>query len=194
MTERGPLDAAFVHALATLSSPRPVIPGDRAAVTTVPGLYALHATETGLADLGLNQHPAGRPIYVGKSQSSLRTRTLGTHFRTGRTGHSTVRRSLAALLQENLDLTVVQRPGKGHPTNFSITAPGDARLTEWMFIHLRLACWACSEGLHLPVFETAVIRHWCPPMNLDHAGIVWPLLVERLADMRRQMPQHHGSS
>ena len=27
-----------------------------------------------------------------------------------------------------------------------------------------------------------------PPLNLDHVTATWPLLVVRLADMRRQIP------
>ena len=153
-----PMDEAFTDALEKLSQPVSLAPGDRTAAPTAPGLYALHASAAGLAALGLSHHPVDRAIYVGKSQSSLRTRTLGTHFRTGCTGHSTVRRSLAALLQDNLDLTVAQRPGKGHPTNFSLATPGDERLTEWMFAHLRLACWPCPDELPIPALKTDLTR------------------------------------
>ena len=153
-----PMDEAFTDALEKLSQPVSLAPGDRTAAPTAPGLYALHASAAGLAALGLSHHPVDRAIYVGKSQSSLRTRTLGTHFRTGRTGHSTVRRSLAALLQDNLDLTVAQRPGKGHPSYFAPATPGDERLTEWRFAHLRLACWPCPDELPIPALKTDLTR------------------------------------
>lgn len=62
------------------------------------GLYAINGEATVWRALGLGDPPDGRPLYVGKAERSLSGRGLGTHFATGRTGPSTLRRSLAALL------------------------------------------------------------------------------------------------
>lgn len=51
----------------------------------------------------------GQPLYVGKAERSLNGRDVGTHFAAGRTGSSTVRRSLAALLVNELALVAVPR-------------------------------------------------------------------------------------
>ena len=87
------------------------------AAKTVPdshGLYALHGLPAVWSVLGLDRRPAGVPLYVGKGEDSLITRDLKTHFAVDplaapRTGSSTVRRSFAALLREQLDLRGVPR-------------------------------------------------------------------------------------
>ena len=72
------------------------------AVPDRPGLYAIHASPQTWRELGLGDPPDGRPLYVGKAEDSLVTRDLKTHFGDGRTGHSTVRRSFAALCTTRL--------------------------------------------------------------------------------------------
>ena len=51
----------------------------------------------------------GDIIYIGKTNSSQKRRVLNTHFRSGRTGSSTLRRSLGALLRKELTLKPIPR-------------------------------------------------------------------------------------
>lgn len=86
------------------------------------GLYAVHADPETRKVLGLAEREAGVPLYVGKSEYDLLARDLNTHFAVGRgtkstTGSSTVRRSLAALLREPLELRAVPRD-KSKPNRF----------------------------------------------------------------------------
>lgn len=100
-------------------------------------------------ELGLGPRPDQRPLYVGKSESSLAARDVRTHFATGHTGHSTLRRTLAALLADELDLVACPRnPAKpGYFTSFGIVADGDQRLSDWMRDNLRLAVWPSRRAL-----------------------------------------------
>jgi GIY-YIG catalytic domain len=74
-----------------------------------PGLYAIHGDGNTWTGLGLGKPPDDRPLYVGKAEDSLVARDVKTHFGDGRTGQSTVRRSFAALLHDEL-LAVWSKP------------------------------------------------------------------------------------
>jgi hypothetical protein len=83
--------------------------------------------------------PDGRPLYVGKAEDSLIARDLRTHFGSGHTGSSTLRRSFAALLAQHLDLHAhplnTRKPER--PANYGLSAAEDERLTLWMQSNLR---------------------------------------------------------
>ncbi len=145
-----------------------------------PGLYAIHAGQGVWDQLGLGRKAEHTtPLYVGKAERSLRSRDLRTHFRTGRTGSSTVRRSLAALLRDQLNLRAVPRnPARpGHFANYGLEPDGDARLTAWMHEHLTIATWPTLD-LELRVIATLVIDHWQPPLNLSKVRAPSPTLSE----------------
>jgi hypothetical protein len=95
---------------------------------------------------------------------------LAGGFASGKTGSSTVRRSFAALLREDLALRAVPRnPDKpGHFANFGLQRDGEDRLTRWMLERLSLAVWIKpATTVSLDQIETAVIEAWQPPINLD---------------------------
>lgn len=99
-------------------------------------------------------------MYVGKAEESLASRDLKTHFATGKTGQSTVRRTFAALLREPLRLRAVPR-NLANPdgrASCAVDADGDARLTTWMHQHLSLSFWAKPDGAALRPVEVAVLR------------------------------------
>lgn len=155
-------------------------------VPTAPGLYAVRAPAKVWEELGLTGDPH-IPLYVGKAEDSLVARDLKTHFTTGRTGSSTLRRSFAALLGDSLSLTAVPRnpANPGHFSNFGLELEGDERLTEWMRSHLRLAVWAKPRALNLSLsaVETGVLAHWQPPLNLSKVRHPLP----RLKAARKRM-------
>jgi len=132
-----------------------------------PGLYAVYGTERAWAELGLQQPPADGPLYVGKAEDSLVLRDMHTHFQTGKTGSSTLRRSLAALLRTELKLQAVPRntSNPGHFAHFAVAPDGDARLTAWMHERLEIAFWQKVAGYELADVETGVVAHWSPPLN-----------------------------
>lgn len=141
-----------------------------------PGLYIVYS-DSGLP--GLTWSPASGPLYVGKADDGLQCRIGREHG--GDTGRSTLRRSLAALLKEELDLIARCRPTKGEPkpinfTNFSVEPQGDLRLSGWMADHLTVAVLvgAAASGR-----ESALIAELEPLLNLRGWANPWGDVVSR---------------
>ena len=123
---------------------------DGATAPSCAGLYAIHAQAAVWVELGLGKPPDRRPLYVGKSESSLAGRDVTTHFgftgvkrATSATGYSTVRRSLAALLHDVKGYRGVprNRVTPGYYSNYGLVPEQDDDLSAWMRERLRLACW-----------------------------------------------------
>ena len=100
MSHTGELDGLVLKAVKALD-----VGG--AAATHLParaGLYTLAPTGPeavsvlGLEDLQPEEPLARRILYLGKAEDSLESRLISTHFAPGESGHSTVRRTLGALL------------------------------------------------------------------------------------------------
>ena len=153
-------------------------PGTQVSAASVPhrpGLYAIHADADVWEELGLAVPPDPRPLYAGKAERSLAGRDITTHFATGRTGSSTLRRALAGLLAEPLGLRGQPRntAKPAYFSNFGLEAEGDERLTSWMHDRLRIATWASPSGVELDEIETVVLRTLQPPLNLDKVSTPW---------------------
>jgi GIY-YIG catalytic domain-containing protein len=105
-----------------LNNDRHAIPNAVQHCPDKPGLFAVFGPSHTWTQLGLNRGSGDPPLYVGKAEDSLVQRDLGTHFSTGKTGSSTLRRSLAALLRDALDLRAVPHdPEKpGYFANFGL--------------------------------------------------------------------------
>jgi DNA-binding transcriptional MerR regulator len=108
-------------------------------------------------------------LYVGMS-TDLSAREFDTHFDSAQTGFSTVRRSLGAILKDELRLTALAR-GRGRArsdfVNFRFEAAGEDRLTAWMREHLSVNTWPTN---HYEMLERALIRELRPPLNLEKAN------------------------
>ena len=166
------LESAVAQALIDLAGARHVRRDAISQVPKAPGLYAFYGDELAWSDLDLTPAFDDQPLYVGKAEKSLNGRDVGTHFSTGKTGSSTVRRSLAALLVAELDLLAVPR-NLGRPdgsANYSLDPAGDERLSGWMEQRLVLATWAKPDDIVLDEVETAVLQRLRPPLNLDKVG------------------------
>ena len=94
-----------------------------------------------------------RLLYLGRA-TSLRGRILRNHLR--RSGSSTLRRTLAGLL-----------PAEGYRTTWTdrvvLVHEDEARLTAWMYTHLRLT-WA--EDAEPATIEAELVRRLHPPLNV----------------------------
>lgn len=166
------VDLAVLQAIAELSGARHRRADAVLHVPKTPGLYAFYGDERAWSDLGLKPVFDDQPLYVGKAERSLNGRDVGTHFSTGKTGSSTVRRSLAALLVTPLNITAVPR-NMAKPdgsANYSLDPAGDERLSRWMDERLVLASWSKPDGVLLDEVETAVLQKLRPPLNLDKVG------------------------
>lgn len=171
MTEKQLLADAVAH----LDRPRHTIAEAATNVPSAPGLYAVHGAPEVWLELGLGAPPDGRPLYVGKAERSLVSRDVRTHFATGKTGSSTLRRSVGALLAADLQLTAQPRnlTNPERFANFAFEPEGDARLTAWMFEHLQLAVWPSPDGVVLDQIETAVLSALQPPLNISKVATPW---------------------
>lgn len=161
--------SAILAALKSLGGARHARGAAADQVPRSPGLYAFHGDQRAWEDLGLTPAFDGQPLYVGKSETSLYGRDVVTHFSPGKTGSSTVRRSLAALLVDELDVVAVPRNllKPDASANFALDPGSEERLSAWMGDRLSLATWVLTQGVVLAEIETAVVRRLQPPLNLD---------------------------
>lgn len=158
-----------------------------------PGLYAISASAQGLATISFE---GASIIYVGKSERSLASRDLGQHFADGQTGRSTLRRSLAALITD--EIVIHPRPRNPlKPADFdryALDEKSDRLLTIWMREHLRLAFWAAPAGTVLRPIEVAVIQRLLPPLNLTDCVTPYTAAVKAsrrlMADRARRSVIH----
>lgn len=170
-------------------------------VPPLPGLYAIWAPSSVWITLSLEPGQQSTPLYVGKSESSLRGREVNTHFAanaagSSRTGSSTVRRSFAALLAQSLGLRATPRnlAKPGYFANYSLTQETDLKLTQWMHEHLLISVWVAptDSGVPLHSIERNVIAHWDPPINIDHAQTPRTELKAARAALARQAETWRG--
>ena len=157
------------------------------------GLYAVHGPPSVWEALQLKPPGDDRPLYVGKSESSLRDREIRTHFGNGRTGGSTLRRSFAALLRESLSLHAQPRNLKKPErfANYALPIQEDELLTAWMRANLRLAVWLPNDPtIVLGVVERALLKEWLPPLNLKDCATPWQAQIKQA---RAQMAAQAGS-
>ena len=131
------------------------------------GLYAFYGDAVAWKQLGIAPAFEDQPLYIGKAERSLNGRDVGTHFATGKTGSSTVRRSLAALLVDDLRLVAVPRnlAKPDGSANFALDGASDQRLSHWMDARLTLATWVKPEGAELNEIETLVLRQLQPAVR-----------------------------
>jgi hypothetical protein len=120
------------------------------------GVYAWWAAPSIFPDLPGPPNasvPSLRLLYLGRA-TSLRGRILRNHLR--RSGSSTLRRTLAGLLVS-----------EGYRTTWTdrvVLVPEDeARLTAWMYAHLRLT-WA--QDAEPATIEAELVRRAHPPLNV----------------------------
>jgi hypothetical protein len=183
-------DAGIAAVLESLAGPRHGYYEATRVVPDQPGLYAFYGDRRAWSSLDLTAAFDDQPLYVGKAESSLNGRDVRTHFAAGRTGSSTVRRSLAALLVGELALVPIPRnlAKPDGSANFALDPPSEARLSDWMRQRLSLATWVKLEGESLDVIETVAVRRLRPPLNLDKVGEPRERLRaarKRLADIAR---------
>ena len=135
----------------------------RAGVPSAPGVYAWWARFGALPGISGPRHDGAdlQLLYVGiapngaASKATLRSRVVGDHIR-GKTGSSTLRRSLAALLSE-------QQGWRSRWTTRPVLVNADElRLSEWMAERLQLT-WA--EHPQPWTVEAQVIAELEPPLN-----------------------------
>jgi len=116
--------------------------------------------------LPLTGVPENGLLYVGSS-ANLATREYHTHFKSGGSGFSTLRRSIGALLKSDLHLDTIPR-GKGtspsNYRNYRFDQSGEHALTNWM-THSLEACICLIDG-HYREVEQKLIDNLHPILCL----------------------------
>ena len=129
----------------------------------LPGVYAFFLRD-GAALPGV-QCASDAFLYVGLS-SNLAQREFDTHFRDGQSGFSTLRRSLGALLIDELDLHPQPRGTGASDTNYRnyrFDDAGEQSLSTWMRDNINVAVQAVPDPTEL---ERTLISQAQPPLNL----------------------------
>ena len=107
---------------------------------------------------------ASRLLYIGKTKSSLAERN---HLLHKASGFSTPRRSIGAILKQEIRLQSVPRSlgiSGSNIANFSFAPDGEKRLTDWMMSHLNYGLVAVKDPDSI---EKRLISEQRPPLNLN---------------------------
>lgn len=162
-------------------------PIDRVGAPSSSGVYAIFLREG--SEFPLSDRPPSGLIYVGSS-GSLAARDYDMHFSSRNTGFSTLRRSIGAILKDELSLAAIPR-GRGRAEsnyrNYRFKSDGEERLTTWMRENLEVGAYP-SDGDYDAV-EKALIGALEPVLCLKgwrnpSAGLVKDLR-KRCADEAR---------
>ena len=134
------------------------------------GIYAYFSDPTvDLKEFGKD----GGALYVGLAEKSLHERYTLCHLAAGKTGSSSFRRSLGAILKGKLNLTAIKRDKnslKLRADKYKFTDEGESRLTAWMMDNLKIGFWENNSPLSkkdLRVLEEKVILELKPKLDLD---------------------------
>lgn len=152
---------------------------------TQSGIYAFYLSEnSNLFDFGKGE----RLVYVGIAKDSLHDRDFNQHFKTGKTGSSTLRRSIGAILKTNLNLVATPRGGSNDTKRFdNYTFKNDQLLTHWMAANLLIGYWVPNTILtysELRKIEKDVTIDLKPTLDLDIRTRRFNVLADKLIALR----------
>lgn len=114
----------------------------------------------------IHPHNPHRLVYIGET-TNLHSRLIKTHFKSGKTGFSTLRRSLGAILKRQLKLIVIPRGKRISQVDYScycFTPIGENDLSEWMAKNLLVGF--CSIDNNIKGIQNDLIKHYGPELNL----------------------------
>lgn len=161
---------------------------DHQGYSSKPGLYAFSlANGASLKAFG----KARQIIYVGKAEDSLRQRDLNTHFKDGKTGQSTLRRSIGAILKNELEAMAFSRNGlldKPNIDNYKFNTNAEAELSDWMKKNLRIGYWEYNQAIEkksLRDIEEELIITLKPTLDLDQRTRKYNIHAEVLTALRQ---------
>lgn len=111
-------------------------------------------------------------IYLGKTESSQEKRDAKTHFKSGKTGSSTLRKSIGSLLRNIYNLKPIVRNDsdiiKRRFSHFKFDDKSEEIITEWMQNNLALSFYEYPESKSkIEALETTLIQEVIPLLNID---------------------------
>lgn len=135
---------------------------------TQSGIYAFYLSDnSNLLEFG----KGGQLIYVGIAKDSIHARDLNQHFKTGKTGSSTLRRSIGAILKSKLNLIAIPRGAENDTKRFeNYKFKEDQLLTNWMISNLQIGYWLPEKIIsysELRDIEKNITCDLKPTLDLD---------------------------
>ena len=139
--------------------------------STLPGIYAVLYLGKSNTLGTIKALKSGQIIYIGKTLSSQQSRDADTHFKSGKSGSSTLRRSIGALLREEMKLIPIPR-GSGKTekdtTNYRFDDMSEDFLTSWMVSNLGLAFFEYPKSPdEIRSLELKLLDKLCPVLNIE---------------------------
>ena len=137
----------------------------------LPGIYAIFF----IGDHFLLENfeiPKNRIINIGKTESSQQSRDANTHFKSGKTGSSTVRKSIGALLSQSEEIIPVIRSltdiVKGRRSHYKFDNDSEEKVTKWMMDNLAISFYEYPKSKEeINSLETCLISVLKPVLNID---------------------------
>ena len=131
-----------------------------------PGCYVLVVDSDGIKELGFNRNARRSVLYVGKAEENIRYR-VNTHLLVNRSGSSTLRRSIGALLQAKYTLNPQPRSKKPSDskrfTNYKFDHSGEETISFWILTYV---CFLGVESLNPKKTEDYLVYEHRPLLNL----------------------------
>ena len=154
--------------------------GEIEEIKDVAGIYAIALNGSNFPFFNNRSIKEGTILYVGKSDSSIKKRVYKSHFNDKKTGSSTVRRSLGAILKEDLELEPIPRSIKEKKfRDYAFIYEGEVRLTNWMVNNLSISFYDYPHGKkQINDLETKIIKRLIPVLNLKKNVSLNPHLSE----------------
>jgi hypothetical protein len=153
-----------------------------------PGIYALFFYGEKFPFEAYQPKP-NEILYIGKTESSQQSRDADTHFGTGKTGSSTLRRTFGAFLQKQLKLAPIPRGQsdieKKRFTHYKFDNSSEIKLTDWMQQNLGLSFYPYDKTPdQIDALETQLIHKIVPVLNIDRKNPENPYKA-MISDMRK---------
>ena len=135
---------------------------------TKPGVYAFFLSENAnLFEFG----KGNQLVYIGIAKESLHDRDLSKHFKTGKSGSSTLRRSIGAILKSYLKLIAIPRGSENDKKRFeNYKFDKEQILTDWMIENVEIGYWIPDKTLlysELREIEKQLTIAFKPTLDLD---------------------------
>jgi len=139
--------------------------------SSLPGIYAFFFNGFELPYIS-EEIPKDEIVYIGKTESSQKKRNAQTHFKSGKTGSSTVRKSFGSILKDKLSLIPVPRNdsdfSKGRLSHFKFDEDSETKLTGWMKSNLSISFFEFPKSKReIEELETEIIFQLTPKLNID---------------------------
>ena len=145
--------------------------GEIKSFSKMPGIYAVFFIGDQFPAIGdkVSKHQI---IYIGKTESSQEKRDAKTHFTSGKTGSSTLRKSIGSLLCAQENLKPVPRNNtdylKGKFSHFKFDEKSEEIITEWMVNNLALSFYEHpGTPYEIDQLETEIINQLVPVLNIS---------------------------